>query len=898
MKKSLTSFLKKFGLPLLVFLTIFALSQTAFAAGEINAGINQVDNNIILGDVSPMNIVVRIINILLGFLGFTAVCIFIYAGFVWMTSAGSEEKINQAKQLLKNAVIGILIILSAWGIVTYIFSKLLGITGNGGAINSATDGSNFKNLSLGALGACSVESVYPTPESKEVSRNAAILVSAKEPFQLDTICIDKNKNACACDNTANCNLINPQNIQIYKTADGNSCLTDCKANLQSVEVSVATGAKTLILRPVGYLGNSSGNVEYAIRLTGDIKKFGGESLFKSCSSEFLEWKFETNSKLDLEAPQIIFGGIFPPVDSEADVTGLISAAKVAEAKIIVNNCPKTYTSATTTSVTKVGASVDAEVVVNQNYNGVVTNFRLDVSGTKLLLFSGNSSLGSSEISNNQAVFDSFTVKLASVVSGNSWNFTVKPAQAADNLTIGNTSYIFVNKPASSGILVPSNCNTENMAESIVVTLSGNNEVNVSSSGGNITLKAKAAGVSGNSLNLLSNSDNLTLTKFTGGTEQNTSYQIKGLKDKPMNSIIQVNFNEAMNPMVLAGTADEVQSFVRLVNNNSFAKNSGESCGKNSDCLSYDCQATKCVGNYVSGKYSLSNAYKTLEFISNKECGVNSCGETMYCLPANSHLSFRINAAKLKACSVNTDCQIFAPYASCVNNVCRDINGQANYPLADSLNPQGAVDLAFNSLDGNRDKKVDGPVAPYPYFIEGDSDLTKRDGFEFSFWVSSQINSEPPTISLTSPKLEDSVSINSPVKIEFNQLMMNSTLKTGSLTTGSGMASTTEHKLINLRSSVSKPLGYWLESENLEKGTADGEPDFTVTRVLHSDFFESITYISQIGSGVKNIYQNCFKPSVGFDCIGFSDENPSCCFDKTTNKITGTNILDSNGNCIN
>ena len=896
--KNLTSFLKKFGLPFLVFLAIFLLTNTALAAGQPNLGLNEVGNNLILNNASPIVIIGKIIQVLLGLLGIVVVSMFIYAGFIWMTSNGSEEKILTAKKILRNAVVGIIIILSAWGIVYFVLTKLVGITG--GVVQTGnTEGNNFKNLSLGALGSCSIETVYPTPDSKEVARNAAILITVKEPLQLDTICINKNtKNPCACDNTANCNFINPKNIQIYKTADGNSCVSaNCNTNVVDVEVSVPIGNKTLVLRPLSYLGLSSGNVEYAVRLTNDIKKFGGQTLFSTCSSDFLEWKFETSNKLDLESPQVVLGGIFPPVDNQADIVKSDSSAKKAKAEIVVTDCPRTYQPAEKVSIQKIGSSVEADIIPDSNYSSAVTDFIAQVvSGNKLKLFSGSSLLGATDIVGNQAIFAGyFTLKLTSVVEGNSWNIIIKPAQSAENLTVASNSYIFVDKKTNSGneILVPAACSPAGMASNMAISLSGNSEVETISTGGTLTLFAKSAGVSGNNLTLLSNARGLSLKKFAGGTEKSSTYEIKGLEDKPMNSIIQVNFNEAVNPMTLSGTADELKSYIKLVNSNPLAKSNGQSCLNNSDCFSYNCQATNCVGDYVSGKFSLSNVYKTLEFVSDKECGVNSCGEIMYCLPASSHLSLKINAASLKSCTVSTDCQAFAPYSECSSGICRDSASKSNYPSADSLKLNGVVDLAFNSLDGNRDKKADGPVlAVYPYFIEGDSNLNKRDGFEFSFFISNKINSTQPTNSLASPRLlESGVKITSPVVIDFNDLMMSSTLRTGGLTMNNGLINT-EHKLVNLHSSNDKPLGYWIESDNKEKGVANGEPDYTSTRIMHSDFFEAVTYISQIGSGVKNIYQNCFKPSIGPACISLGEGNPSCCFGSPTN------ALDKNGNCVN
>ena len=64
---------------------------------------------------------------------------------------------------------------------------------------------------------------------------------------------------------------------------------------------------------------------------------------------------------------------------------------------------------------------------------------------------------------------------------------------------------------------------------------------------------------------------------------------------------------------------------------------------------------------------------------------------------------------------------------------------------------------------------------------------------------------------------------------------------------------------------------------------------TVVKIEHSPFLQSMDYKAQIGSVVKDIYQNCFKPSADLTCP-VSDINPSCCFGKATN------ILGADGNC--
>ncbi len=72
----------------------------------------------------PQALTVRTIQWILGFLGLVAVIMVIYGGITWMTSAGNEKKITQAKQILTYSVIGLVIILLSWSFVTFIISRL------------------------------------------------------------------------------------------------------------------------------------------------------------------------------------------------------------------------------------------------------------------------------------------------------------------------------------------------------------------------------------------------------------------------------------------------------------------------------------------------------------------------------------------------------------------------------------------------------------------------------------------------------------------------------------------------------------------------------------------------------------------------------------------------------
>ena len=71
----------------------------------------------------------NIINVLLGLLGIVAFILIIFAGFLWMISQGSKEKIDKAKGILRSSAIGLAIILASAALVNFVVFRLLDITG-------------------------------------------------------------------------------------------------------------------------------------------------------------------------------------------------------------------------------------------------------------------------------------------------------------------------------------------------------------------------------------------------------------------------------------------------------------------------------------------------------------------------------------------------------------------------------------------------------------------------------------------------------------------------------------------------------------------------------------------------------------------------------------------------
>lgn len=90
-----------------------------------------------LGDANLVDAIASIIRVAMGFLGIIAVIIILLGGFKWMTAAGNDEKVKEAKKLIVSGIIGLVIILSAYAIASFVITQITGeLTGGegGGAL--------------------------------------------------------------------------------------------------------------------------------------------------------------------------------------------------------------------------------------------------------------------------------------------------------------------------------------------------------------------------------------------------------------------------------------------------------------------------------------------------------------------------------------------------------------------------------------------------------------------------------------------------------------------------------------------------------------------------------------------------------------------------------------------
>jgi hypothetical protein len=71
-----------------------------------------------------VQIIVNWYQRILGFIGSIALLMFVYGGVMFLISGGSSEKVGQAKQIMINAIIGLVIVFASFMIIQFIFTTL------------------------------------------------------------------------------------------------------------------------------------------------------------------------------------------------------------------------------------------------------------------------------------------------------------------------------------------------------------------------------------------------------------------------------------------------------------------------------------------------------------------------------------------------------------------------------------------------------------------------------------------------------------------------------------------------------------------------------------------------------------------------------------------------------
>lgn len=957
------------------FIVLILAPLVVSAAGDVPT----IDSTLQGTGIPMVNLTVFLVNILrifFGFLGVIAVFLLIYGGFVWMTASGETAKVEKAKQIIYNTIIGLIVIFSAFAISSFIMAWLTGLGGGGTSGGTTNIPGGNGDWSRSAIGAGPIQSVYPAPNAVNIPINTRIAVTFKENIKPESICNVSANGFCEggiMKNVTICEI----------SATGTDCLAGSVFNLAAYASSTvfqtsANDKKTFVFYPKTYLGlDDNLNRTFKVVLNeGIIAEATGKSVFDSMIRvKYYNWAFKTNGILDFDPPVIANYELYPNPDNQADVYAIGSQSSSGQAVIqlsasprfdtpaLLNDTPYVGTALSGVAITKVSGSTaipsdylkletsgfDVKALTKQTLNFTVQsgtgryvtfNSSPDLTAilgvkyatpdecdgnARCLLVSGGNTVnitGSGIVIKANGNF--------SGAAGSTWSFAVSPAVNGDVLTFVNgtteTNFIFASSTWGAEISRASTTNgqpttikyttiksSNNILASTTLSLANtlNSKLNTAitavvdpANTNKINLTPVSAGA--NNLRLFSQSSVLTISGGLSGSDRQTdrtALPIGSKLDPYNNSVFRVTFNKAINPI-------NVDSYIKV----------------------------KIGGVDMIASTTITNQYKTIELMGTKPCGVNSCGKMMYCwvdpnLNPNSSIpaTTTIVAADLMACTngtqeagVNSWCKTFG--GTCDSAIdggrCKLATG-LYYPQA-KANINGIVDMSNNSFNGNFNTAVkangsiignaEGPVSFFnannpshfnglKFSYKNDND-TNGDNFSWSFFLSTQIDRAAPLISQIIPYGGSSFgagvneTFRDPVRLVFNGLMRMATLKPG---WGYGINRTdpawnTRYLLLKTITAGANPVGYWVNSLNLDAGTMinnkieganDGLADYTVADVEHNAYDQAVNYGPMGANGLESITQNCLLPG-----SGPIDAGPGTCKYNSDGTTSGC-VTDSN-----
>ncbi len=113
---------------LLVFNLLSAPTVYVYAQTDLYQDIAKKSGYAAADSFSLSQTVGRLIKIVIGLVGTIFLALTVYAGFLWMTAAGEESKVEKAMGILKTSIIGLIIILAAYSITYFVMNSLVQAT--------------------------------------------------------------------------------------------------------------------------------------------------------------------------------------------------------------------------------------------------------------------------------------------------------------------------------------------------------------------------------------------------------------------------------------------------------------------------------------------------------------------------------------------------------------------------------------------------------------------------------------------------------------------------------------------------------------------------------------------------------------------------------------------------
>lgn len=140
--------MKKIILVLAVVLIFVAAVPVYAQLGNAIGNLKQVGGGTGLQSDLPTS-VGTIIKATLSLLGTIFLVLMVYAGVLWMTAGGTEDRIEKAKKIITACIIGLAITMSAYAITYFVTTKLSGSTAGTGTDSGDIGCCRFSGQGLG-----------------------------------------------------------------------------------------------------------------------------------------------------------------------------------------------------------------------------------------------------------------------------------------------------------------------------------------------------------------------------------------------------------------------------------------------------------------------------------------------------------------------------------------------------------------------------------------------------------------------------------------------------------------------------------------------------------------------------------------------------------------------------
>ena len=369
-----------------------------------------------------------------------------------------------------------------------------------------------------------------------------------------------------------------------------------------------------------------------------------------------------------------------------------------------------------------------------------------------------------------------------------------------------------------------------------------------------------------------NPDGSYFWNFTTGTEMDLlppeirAVIPKSQKDLPTgeegqlfrNQLLQIYFTKTMNPSTVSGVNG--QGFVNV------------------ETYYYDTAAGE--WKVLPGTWNVAAGYRVIEYVPETECdGIaeNSCGDRVYCLPANTKVAVVVRPAGVSA----------------------------NPPKAEA--PNGVIDMSNNVLDGNADGELAGygsvvwsGLSGNPTLIPGTSVWSNffRDTAVWLYEVGDDLDLEPPKVTAVDPKNLSALSgqaypagsskfpPNGPITSGWSKPMSVSSMVTGPDSYGPATIGLRAREISKDGSPIGNP-GFSVQPTLIDNDTRTEMVMSHRTFLTANDLGWSLSdnnpdavpvYVPVFRARLKDVRQNCFFPSEAVNCEGADRDQPYCCND--------------------